>query len=109
MHFHHPYVFRQAAVGAVEQTGPGKLLRQLQVGSLTAGVNTGIGPTGADDSDLHGEQIREGLLYSLLHRERVVLPLPAGVAGAAIGEDQSIDHREEGERKSRRKGVQIKR
>ena len=96
-------------IGAMDQTLFRERPGEPQMSRLTAGVDSGVGPAGTVDRDRHVEQIAEGFFHHLLNGQGVVLPLPASIGSAAIGEGQSIIHRDLDQARSKKNGTQIAR
>ena len=72
--------------------------RKNEVRRLARGVDAGVRAAGAVDGDALARDRRHGFLDDLLDRQRVVLPLPAGVVRAVVGDEQAVLHGVEGRR-----------
>src|SRR5436853_250747 len=99
---------REMAVGAVDEPARREVPRQLEGGHLGAGVDPGVRAAGAEDPDGLLEQALQGLFDHLLDGDGVLLPLPAGVGGAAVGEGEAVGIHAF-PRESRKNGPQIPR
>ncbi len=88
----HPDVGGQEVIGAVDEPLHGKVATESQGDELPVGVHAGVGAAGADGTNGLAGQRGERLLEHLLHGEGVRLALPAGVAGADVGEREADVH-----------------
>ena len=86
----HPRVLREKTVGAVDEPARRKVPRQLQMGRLGAGVHPGVRAARSHDPYRMAQQPLQRLLHHLLDGDGVLLPLPAGVGGAAVGEGETV-------------------
>ena len=77
-------VARQKVVQAEDHAALADLEGNIRMGALGARMNAGVGASRAFDVHGRAEHFRQRLFDDLLHCDRVLLPLPAGVAGAEV-------------------------